>query len=268
MVRLVCIDVDGTLIGSSGDVLPAVWDALDDARASGLRLAICSGRPAFGKTRALAERLDPDGLHVFQNGASILDLGRGGSVSEALPAPAVSGLVARARAKRWLLELYSDVAYAFEGDPVRASRHAALLGVDPPNLTFDTLTGPLVRAQWVLPASLGGEAVADDAFGLEVWPAGSPAMPDTAFVSLTAKGVGKASAIARVATEYGFSLSDVMMVGDGDNDVPAMKIAGRSVAMGNADASVRGAAGHVVPPVDEGGLVQALALARRPWEPR
>lgn len=268
MVRLVCIDVDGTLIGSSGDVLPSVWEALDEARASGLRLAICSGRPAFGKTYALAKRLDPDGLHVFQNGASILDLGRGASVSEPLPSEAVAQLVARARARSWLLELYSDVAYAFEGDPVRAGRHAALLGVEPPNATFETLAGPLVRAQWVLPESLGNEAVDDDSFGLEVWPAGSPAMPDTAFVSLTAKGVGKASAIARVAKEYGFPLSDVMMVGDGDNDVPAMKVAGRSVAMGNAEASVRSAAQHVVAPVDEGGLVQALALARRPWEPR
>jgi hydroxymethylpyrimidine pyrophosphatase-like HAD family hydrolase len=71
VIRLVCIDVDGTLLGTGG-VLPRVWAAIDRARAAGLRLALCSGRPAFGNTRALAERVEPRGWHVFQNGASIL----------------------------------------------------------------------------------------------------------------------------------------------------------------------------------------------------
>ena len=72
MLDLVFIDVDGTLVGSSREVTPAVWAAVDRARAHGLRLALCSGRPAFGATREFARRIAPDGWHIYQNGASVV----------------------------------------------------------------------------------------------------------------------------------------------------------------------------------------------------
>ena len=48
MIPLVFIDVDGTLVGSSGDVDSTTWEAAARTRAAGVRLAICSGRPGFG----------------------------------------------------------------------------------------------------------------------------------------------------------------------------------------------------------------------------
>src|SRR5687768_10440735 len=95
-IQLVCIDVDGTLIGSSGQVSEAVWRAAARARSAGIRLAISSGRPGFGVTRALAERLDPDGWHCFQNGASVMQLPGGASRSTPLGA-ALPELIERAR---------------------------------------------------------------------------------------------------------------------------------------------------------------------------
>src|SRR5512133_4215125 len=103
MIRLVCIDVD-----------PAVWSAVAAVRATGVRLAVCSGRPAFGVAREYAPRLDPDGWHVFQNGASVVHLPTGRSLSQALPPDLVGALVARARATGRTLELYTDTTYAFE----------------------------------------------------------------------------------------------------------------------------------------------------------
>src|SRR5438309_928473 len=97
MIRLVCIDVDGTLIGASGVVTPAVWAAAARARARGIRLAICTGRPGFGVARGYAAQLDPDGWHIFQNGSSVVHLGHGETRSGPLPAEAVTRLIARAR---------------------------------------------------------------------------------------------------------------------------------------------------------------------------
>jgi Cof subfamily protein (haloacid dehalogenase superfamily) len=263
MIDLVCVDVDGTLVGSSGDVLPAVWKAVDRARAAGKRLAICSGRPAFGLTRTLAERLDPEGWHVFQNGASIVHLPDGEARSGCLPHEAVDALVARARETGRILELYGDFDYAVERADERAVRHAGLLGVPFRARDLRSLEGPVVRAQWLLSHAEEPAVLAEPHEGLALSPSTSPVMPDTAFISITAPGLGKAAAVRTVAAEYGVPLERVMMVGDGANDVEVMGIVGHPVAMGNAEPQVLALARHHVPHVDRGGLVQALDLAAR-----
>lgn len=144
-----CIDVDGTLVGSTHDVPAAVWPAAERARSRGVRLAICSGRPAFGNTRGWAERLDPAGWHVFQNGASVLHLATGRSLSARLDEGTVRELVQRARATGRVLELYGDAGYVVESTSERARQHAGLLGVGFEARAFERFEGQsVVRAQW------------------------------------------------------------------------------------------------------------------------
>ena len=263
MIELVCVDVDGTLVGSSGDVLPQVWDAVERARGSGLRLVLCSGRPAFGLTRELAERLDPGGWHVFQNGASIVHLPTGATRSGSIPREAVDGLVERARRTGRILELYTDFEYAVESTDERARRHAGLLGVPFRPRPFAALGGGVVRMQWLLSHAEECVVLDEPHEGLALAPSTSPVMPDTAFVSITQPGLDKASAVRLVAAEYGVPLERVMMVGDGANDAGVMGVVGVPVAMGNAEPQISALARHHVAHVDRGGLVEALDLAAR-----
>lgn len=261
MVRLVCIDVDGTLVGTSGTVLPEVWSAAERARENGIRLAICSGRPAFGNTRDWALRLDADGWHIFQNGASVLNLATGQSLSEALPPESVVKLVTRARHTGRILELYSDESYAVESVAHRARAHAGLLGVPFERRAFASLMRPIVRAQWLLPHDEVSTVLDEPHAGLELSPSTSPVMPDTTFVNMTRRGIDKASAVRALAKAYGVTLREIMLVGDGQNDAAAMRTVGFPVAMGNADSTVRAVARHEVGHVDDAGLAEALELA-------
>lgn len=261
MVRLICIDVDGTLVGSSGGVLPEVWAAAARARAAGIRLAICSGRPAFGATREYAACLDADGWHVFQNGASVVHLATGESRSTPLPPETVAMLVARARTRGRVLELYTDSEYAVESDSDRARRHAGLLGVPFELRRFASLHDTVVRGQWLVAPSDLDAVMAEAHPGLNVSPSTSPVMPDTVFVNLTRAGVDKASAVRAVAEVYGYPLGEVMVVGDGHNDATAMAAVGYPVAMANADEAARAAARIHVGHVDANGLVEAIDLA-------
>jgi hypothetical protein len=261
MIELICIDVDGTLVGSSGEVAAATWEAAARTRATGVRLALCSGRPAFGVTRGFAERLDDDGWHVFQNGASVVRLPAGTTRSRALPMGAVASLVARARETGRALELYGDAEYAVETDTPRTREHARLLGVPWAPRDLLSLHGPVVRGQWLVPHADAEAVMAEPHEGLTLSHSLSPVMSDTSFINITPEGVDKALAVRAVAAEYGTPLERVMMVGDGANDVTAMRAVGFAVAMGNAEAVVKAAARYEVSHVDRGGLAEALALA-------
>jgi Cof subfamily protein (haloacid dehalogenase superfamily) len=261
LIGLIGIDVDGTLVGGSGVVPAFVWEAAERARAAGIRLALCSGRPAFGTAREYARRLDPDGWHMFQNGASVVHLGTEQSRSSPLPQERVQELIAQAREWQQVLELYSDSTYVVESDSVWASDHAELLGLPFKAQRFETLVPPIVRAQWLLsPADAEYVHVPPD---LEVAHSTSPLMPGVRFVGITQRGVSKGNAIREVAAAYGIDLRDVMYVGDSGNDLSALRIVGHPVAMANADAAVITAASYTTGHVEEGGLAQALELALR-----
>ena len=263
MIRLIGIDVDGTLVGHTGEVAPRVWETAGVARAKGIRLALCSGRPAFGRAVEFARQLDTNGWHVFQNGASIVHLPTRQSRSVPLPPEAVTGFIdeARASGNATVLELYSDQDWVAESTATWAMEHASLLGVKFEPRPFDSLGGPAVRAQWLLTVAQAKEVMSRPHPGLEVAQSTSPLMPETQFVGLTRAGVSKASAMRIIAEEYDIDMRDVMYVGDSGNDLSALRVVGHPIAMGNADPEVIRVAERTVGHVDDGGVADALQIA-------
>jgi Cof subfamily protein (haloacid dehalogenase superfamily) len=262
-IQLIGVDVDGTLVGASGEVLPVVWDAARRARESGIHVALCSGRPAFGVALEYARRLEPSGWHVFQNGASIVHLGSDRSLSVAIPPAPIKTLIEAARSNKRVLELYGDGDYVTESASTWAREHAQLLGIAFAPRPFEDLRGEVVRAQWVVSALDAAVVMASTPPGLEVAQSSSPIMPDALFIGLTQRGVSKGSAMRSIAGEYGVDLRHVMYVGDAGNDLSALRIVGLPVAMANADAAVLATARHVAGDVEKGGLVDAFELAIR-----
>ena len=169
----------------------------------------------------------------------------------------------KARRSGRILETYTDRDYAIEDTSPVSIDHAELLGVPFEPRGLLSLDGPVVRAQWLIPHAEKAALLAEPHGGLQLHPASSPVMPETLFVSVTRDGVNKGSAVERVAAFYGFGLEQVMMVGDGHNDVTALRVVGYPVAMGNADAEARAAGKYHVGDVDAGGLVEAVRLAMR-----
>ncbi|HEX6277102.1 MAG TPA: HAD hydrolase family protein [Polyangiaceae bacterium] len=261
MVKLICIDADGTLVGAGDRIAERVWTAAARAADAGIRLALCTGRPAFGVTRTYAERLLPDGWHAFQNGASLVRLSTNESRSASLGDEIVMELKRRSRRTGRILELYSDDGYAVESVSEVVLRQAEILGVPCVARSLDDFAGPVVSAQWLIPHDELFAVMSEPHDGFEVGPSTAPSIPDTCFVNLTAPGIDKASAVRALSEIYGCSLDDVMFVGDGMNDVAAMQIVGTPVAMGNAAPAVRAFAKYQVGDVDAGGLADALELA-------
>lgn len=258
MLPLICLDVDGTLVGSAGVPSEELWASAERARGRGQRLTLCTARLAAGPTRSWAERLDPQGWHVFHTGAARWNPGSGEVRTTPLPEVLLHAAAREAAARGWVFEAYSWDDYVVDDDHPLAVDHAALLALPFRRRPLAALAGPVVRVQFVVPLAEVADALAAAPAGADASAATSPMMPGAAFVSLTAAGVSKASGVAAVAADLGVDLADVMMVGDGHNDLSAVEAVGWGVAMGNAEPELREAARLQVADVDDGGAAEAI----------
>ncbi|WP_297631074.1 Cof-type HAD-IIB family hydrolase [uncultured Clostridium sp.] len=72
------------------------------------------------------------------------------------------------------------------------------------------------------------------------------------------KGTTKGSAVENLAKRLSIPLSEVMCIGDGENDLSMLKIAGTSVAMGNAPEYVKEAATFITDSNNNSGVAKAI----------
>jgi Cof subfamily protein (haloacid dehalogenase superfamily) len=263
VIPLVILDLDGTVIGSSGQVLPGVWDALDRAREAGVKLALCTGRPGLGIALRVARRIGPTNPHVFQSGAHIAFTDGETLKASALKEASTKRLVQHARSLGLVLEVYTPNHLYVERKTPMSEAHAKTLGVTAivRDLGEVAETEPVVRAQWVLTPAQESAAMALTLDGVQVSRATSPALPDTLFVGLTRAGVSKGTAVSDLVAHMKLRVDQVMAVGDGAGDLPMLSLVGHPVVMENAESALKDRFSVVVGHVDDGGVVEALERA-------
>jgi Cof subfamily protein (haloacid dehalogenase superfamily) len=262
-IKLVLIDVDGTLIGTGSTVHPRVLVALERARDAGLHLAICTGRPLYSRAREYAVLVSPTEPHIFQNGAHVARLDGSSIHASILPRSAYQSLVALSRRTGHALEVYTEAHCYAEIFTQVAVDHQRLIEIEARRRDLLSLAQPVLRVQWVtaLAAKAALERLMQGIPDIQFASAGTPDMPDATFTSVTRLGTSKLEGAAKLAAYYGVSLAETMMVGDGDNDIELIAGVGLGVAMGNASPGAKAAAQHIVGEVNDGGLADALEMA-------
>ncbi len=263
MIKLILTDVDGTLIGTGSTIHPNVLLKLEQARAAGLHLAICTGRPLFSRAAEYAKLISEREPHIFQNGAQVARVDGSSLFASILPRSAFLELVALSRRTGHALEVYTASRCYAELFSDVAVQHQRLIEIPVTFKDLLSITEPVLRVQWVvtrdqLPAiELEMAGIQDIQFSS----AGTPDMPNAVFTSVTKLGTSKLEGASVLASYYGVNLSETMMVGDGDNDIELLAGVGLGIAMGNASAGAKAAARVSVRDVDEGGLADAINLA-------
>lgn len=77
-------------------------------------------------------------------------------------------------------------------------------------------------------------------------------------IDITHRGITKGSAVEILAKHYGIMREEIIAIGDSLNDVEMIEYAGLGVAMGNAKESVKTIADYVTTSNDEDGVAQVI----------
>jgi Cof subfamily protein (haloacid dehalogenase superfamily) len=264
-IKLLVVDVDGTLIGSSGDVSPVVRQAIAQAQQSGLGVALCSGRP-MASVGAIARSLGLAGPHIAFNGALVRDPVVGTVVRRTplLPA-ALDHLIVLGREAAVCLELYTDVTHYVERDRTEAQRHAESIRVTYEVASFDRFFGrtDIVKGQIVtgddrdreVTRHLASDMAGQLRFSVAI-PTGVAAGMEC--VNVVDPSVSKGEAVKALFEYLGLTRDQVAGAGDALNDLPMLEVVGWRFAMGNAEPELKAVSDCVVAGVEEDGLAEVI----------
>jgi Cof subfamily protein (haloacid dehalogenase superfamily) len=259
--RLIVSDLDGTLLRSDETISDATLAELRRWADAGVPLVLATGRPPRWML-GVRDRLG-GGTAICCNGAVLLDLG-GFTVLEEHPLTpdvlrAITGELRRRQPDTWFAVEYGD---QFRHEPIYRPRW----DVDAPGVAEAPL--PELVAQPVAKLLARHEHLPRDAFvELVAEVVGETATVTNssadALAEISARGVTKATGLARVAAARGLGPGDVVYFGDMPNDLAAFDWVrdggGRAVAMAHAHPDVLAAATDVTDANDADGVAAFLA---------
>uniref|UniRef100_A0A0G4H592 Uncharacterized protein n=1 Tax=Chromera velia CCMP2878 TaxID=1169474 RepID=A0A0G4H592_9ALVE len=266
-IRAIALDMDGTLMSSHQTVSAKNVAAVEWARRNGKFIFIASGRTRTGAMNALGaygELLKAQGGFpgVYCNG--LLVYGQRSQVlfERALDTSAVAAVAEFCRARglpfvgysreeilcdeltAHLARMHNEYKEALPlavGDVVEAAKEGRVINK---MLIFDdpeTIAAVRPALESLAP-SLGGRVV--------------QAVPD--MIEVLPEGASKAEGIAALLKNVNIDPEDLMAVGDGENDIEMIQLAGVGVAVANAQPKLKAFAKFEVASNDEDGVAEAI----------
>lgn len=269
-IRLIALDIDGTLVGDDLQIGPDTRAAIRAARAKGLVVSLITGRMVSSALR-FARELDLVAPVIGYQGALIrempaLDAIRPGRllVHTPLRADVAREVVLWAREQGLDPHISRLERLIVRSDDPRADEYTAFMG-SPPHLEddlVDSIRQPVTKvmcaAEPPLPTAVAPLAKAHFAGRADV------TVSHPYFLEFVAPGVSKGRAVRWLARRFQVPLGAVLAIGDQWNDIEMLAEVGHGTAMPTAPVEVRAVARYVAPPLAEEGaaqMIEALVLA-------
>jgi len=258
MIRLVALDLDGTLLNSQDGLSEANARAVRRVRERGVAVVLCTSR-WFSLAIGTAEELGLQTPLICHNGALVRTLDAGSDLLHLRIDPQAAREVAAFMDGRSEMSLVTvdGVTYMRSTSEVDRSRLPAGMRLVP-RLSDVLVTPPTAFLLFGEEAVDALEAAFADRYRdvLNVARGYSAAYPH--YANVVDAGADKGSALRLVCRHLGVDLRDALAIGDAGPDVSMFRVAGYSVAVANAPLEVQAEAQTVAPSNDEDGVAWAL----------
>jgi Cof subfamily protein (haloacid dehalogenase superfamily) len=269
-VRLIALDIDGTLLDSTWQLPAANQRAVAEATRRGIEVALVTGR-RYDFAMPIARMFDAPLTMIVNNGALVKTqdgqthirhlLSRDTAervLQVTLPWREGAGVVFdRLRENQIMLEVIDT------DDPIRSGYYArnreflsiakplgGCLTEDPIQVMFSGKVNEMREVEAVLRA-----APFTNEFALAVTCYESR---DFSMIDVIRPEISKGSSLAEWAAVRGYAREEVMAIGDNHNDLEMLSFAGIPIVMGNAVAELKNFGWHQTRSNDESGVAVAI----------
>lgn len=258
-IRMIAIDLDGTLLDVHKRIAPETAEALKALRARDIKVVIASARPPRS-VRAIYQSLELDTWQINYNGALIWDeLQQKTVFHRPMPHTLVRKIIDLAR------DMFEEVLVSCE-----------ILDrwyTDRDDHTHTTETGRLFKPDVIAPVEefctipvtklmlLGDPRVISRLEPMLLEPFGDRVTivrTDDNLLQIMDNRVSKAVALLKVAAHHGVQPVEIMALGDAPNDLGMLQLAGVAIAMDNAHPVVKEVAHWIAPSNNDHGVLAAL----------
>ena len=264
MIKLVAIDMDGTLLNSKKELLEETKQYFKNFHNKNTEtlLVLCTGRPESGIRPYLKDLgyLEENHYIISQNGANIYESQTGKRLMDAF--------VDSAAIQKWIelgkkhgisvMGAGVDYYYSFDEDPTEW-------------MEFDVklVSGKLKRiptkeslnTDFYKILLMGDEEQLNEfeTYIPQEWRDEFYVVRSQKYlVEVLTKGVNKAFGLEKLAQKLNIEPSEIAAIGDAANDVEMLEYAGLAIAMGNASEEVKAIADIVTDTNENNGVIKAI----------
>lgn len=262
-IQLIAIDIDGTLINSNHEITPRVHEALTKAKEQGVYVVLCTGRPLPGVVSYLNELnlVNDRDFVVTYNGSLVQRTGTGESlVRFGMDMNDLARL--NAYSQEYSVHYHAideqNIYVPTEDIGKYSQFESNLVGMPIAHQAFETLDAnkTFSKMMFVDEEEILNHLIENLSEDFKNSYNIVRSMPF--YLEILHPQASKGHAVAKLADLLGLTSSEVMCIGDQENDRDMIEYAGMRVAMGNATEEIKAIANFITTSNDEDGVAVAV----------
>lgn len=258
-IQAVIIDLDGTLLLTNHELGQRNVDAVKKVVAAGVKVIIATGK-SRGAAKPVIDALGLDTPGVFVQGLFVANADGTPRHQQTIEAAIARRVITYITQNGFKLLIYSGNRLLIQSEDDELMQITKYGEPEPEivgsmvNVLHNTpihkiiafgATKRLTALRWQLSQQTDGEVTMTTSAVLNT-------------LEILPKGASKGRSVRKLLADMNIDPQNVMAIGDGENDIDMIKLAGLGVAVGNADERLKEVADEVVGTNDEYGVAEAL----------